>query len=280
MKRILITGNSGYIGSHLTKILNKRPDLELYGLDKTNPLIKIKNFSLNDITADRYDLENIHFDCVIHLAAEVVVGQSVSNPILYYSTNTLGTLNVLERIKTKNFVFASTGAAEGLGSPYGISKRMAEDIVTQYCNDHNLPFTIFRFYNVIGRDEISPTNIDGLFYNLINSCSTGKFKLFGNDYSTKDGTCERDYVHVNEICIALEEAITRSTNQIENLGHGKGHTVQEIVDIFKKVNCVEFEVEICPRRHGDLERSVLSSPSSFMKQQYSIEEVLKINDNL
>jgi UDP-glucose 4-epimerase len=213
---------------------------------------------------------------VIHLAAEVAVGRSVVNPILYYQTNTLGTLNVLKNIKTKNFIFASTGSTEGMNSPYSISKKGAEEIVTQYCTENVIPFTIFRFYNVVGTDGFSPTNPDGLMWNLINAKNTGKFTLFGTDYNTPDGTCVRDYTHVNEICHAVVHGILGPTNQIENLGHGIGTTVKEMIDIFKRVNNCDFEVIDGPRRAGDLERTVLPTPSNYMKHLYTIEDLLKI----
>jgi UDP-glucose 4-epimerase len=277
MTKILITGNSGYIGSHLTQLLSKRPDLELYGLDKSNPIVSIERFSQNDITMPdhfKWQTEDIEFDCVIHLAAEVAVGRSVSNPILYYKTNTMGTLRILQDIKFKRFVHASTGSAGPMNNPYGISKRAAEEIVDQYCTENNIPFTIFRFYNVTGSDSIKPTNPDGLMWNLINAQKTGVFNLFGNDYNTEDGSPVRDYTHVNEICNALEQAINKSTNQIENLGHGVGTSVLQMIELYKTVNNCKFEVNICPRRVGDLERSVLDNPSPFMQKLYTMEELL------
>lgn len=275
MNKILITGNSGYIGSHLSQILTKNNSIEVHGLDKQQPTIPLSKFYLKDIReTNNWDFDE--YDCVIHLAAEVAVGRSVFNPTLYYLTNTLGTLNVLSKIKTKRFVFASTGSAAGLASPYGISKRMAEDIVDQYCKENNIPFTTFRFYNVVGKDGIEPTNPDGLFYSLMLAAKTGKFTLFGDDYNTRDGSCVRDYTHVNEICHAVINGITQSSNGIENLGHGIGTTVKEMVEIFKDVNNCNFETVVGARRSGDLEVSVLDNPSKFMKKLYSINELLKI----
>lgn len=281
MKKVLITGNSGYIGSHLTQLLGKRNDLELYGLDKSKPIVSMERFSWNNITMPGYikwQIENIEFDCVIHLAAEVAVGRSVLNPILYYLTNTLGTLRILRDLKFKRFVHASTGSAGPMNNPYGISKRASEEIVEQYCKEKNVPFTTFRFYNVTGSDGINPTNPDGLMWNLMNAQKTGVFNLFGDDYNTEDGSAVRDYTHVNEICNALEQAIDRSTNQIENLGHGKGTTVKQMIALYKKVNNCEFDVNVCQRRAGDLEKSVLDHPSPFMTQLYSIDELLKVKN--
>ena len=274
--KILITGNSGYVGSHLTKLLGKKKNLKLYGLDKSYPQVAIDTFLYQNITFNQQWNIDEEFDCVIHLAAEVAVGRSVSNPILYYQTNTIGTLNILKNIRTKRFVHASTGSAGPMNNPYGISKRGAEQIVEQYCRESNIPYTIFRFYNVTGTDGINPTNPDGLMWNLINAQKTGTFNLFGDDYDTEDGSAVRDYTHVNEICCSVIEAIDRSTYQIENLGHGVGTTVKQMIDVYKKVNNCDFEVRICPRREGDLECSVLDNPSPFMQKLYTMEDLLKV----
>ena len=278
MKKILITGNSGYIGSHLTQMLQKDSRYEIYGLDKNSPLIEIQKHFYENIRHDfqRWVASDIEFDCVIHMAAEVAVGRSVHNPTLYYQTNTIGTLNVLEKLRYKNFVFASTGSASGMNSPYSISKKAAEEIVEQYCREKSIPFTTFRFYNVVGTDGIPPTNPDGLMWNLIKAKETGKFNLFGNDYNTEDGTCVRDYTHVNEICHGLIQGIEGPTNQIENLGHGVGSTVLQMIDLFKKVNDCDFEVVNVGRRAGDLERTVLPTPSKYMKHLYTMEDLMKI----
>jgi UDP-glucose 4-epimerase len=274
--RILITGNSGYIGSHLSQILLKQQNIIIHGLDKTVPQIPVDLFYNQDINeTSNWNIDQ-EYDCVIHLAAEVSVGISVSNPTEYYITNVLGTLNVLRNIKTQRFIFASTGSAVGLASPYGISKRMAEDIVIQYCTTNQIPFTIFRFYNVVGMEGINPTNPDGLFYKLLESEKLGKFTLFGNDYNTSDGSCVRDYVHVNEICYSVIKCINESSNTIENLGHGVGTTVKEMIDIYKHVNNCDFEVIVGPRRVGDLESSVLDCPSVYMTKIYTLTELLKI----
>ena len=277
MKKILITGNSGYIGSHLTKILTEQNVYELYGLDKDVPKIGITNFVVEDIrNSGEWIYADIEFDCVVHLAAEVAVGRSVLNPTLYYLTNTLGTLNVLKNLKFKRFVHASTGSAGPMNNPYGISKRGAEDVVRQFCTEQNIPYTTFRFYNVTGTDGIEPTNVDGLMWNLMNAQKTGEFNLFGDDYNTEDGSAIRDYTHVNEICYSVIKGIEYSSNQIENLGHGVGTSVKQMIEIYKRVNDCDFTVNICPRRSGDLERSVLDNPSTFMQKLYTIDDLLKV----
>ena len=277
MKKILITGNSGYIGSHLTKILTEQNVYELYGLDKDVPKIGITNFVVEDIrNSGEWIYSDIEFDCVVHLAAEVAVGRSVLNPTLYYLTNTLGTLNVLKNLKFKRFVHASTGSAGPMNNHYGISKRGAEDVVRQFCTEQNIPYTTFRFYNVTGTDGIEPTNVDGLMWNLMNAQKTGEFNLFGDDYNTEDGSAIRDYTHVNEICYSVIKGIEYSSNQIENLGHGVGTSVKQMIEIYKRVNDCDFTVNICPRRSGDLERSVLDNPSTFMQKLYTMDDLLKV----
>jgi UDP-glucose 4-epimerase len=275
MKKILITGCSGYIGSHLVKMLADK--YEVHGLDINVPQANgLREFYQHDIRK-LIDIPT-EFDCVIHLAALVNVGESERMPIQYYITNLNGTMNVINKIKTKNFIFASTGAAEGCGSAYGISKRAAEDVVREYYTQHKpTPYTIFRFYNVIGSDGFAPTNPDGLMHNLMQAKETGEFTIFGTDYGSYDGTCVRDYVHVNEICDALCTAIEKPSNQIECLGHGVGHSVRDIVNLYKKVNNVDFLVKHGPRRKGDLAVSVLDNVSPYMKELYSLEDLLRVS---
>ena len=277
MKKILITGCSGYIGSHLCKMLEN--EYEVHGLDIDEPQAPLNEFYRCDINRQFVIPGDIEYDCVIHLAALVRVGESEVMPIRYYITNLNGTMNVVNKIKTKNFIFASTGAAQNCASAYGISKRAAEDVVREFCTTHRqTPYTIFRFYNVIGSTVVAPTNPDGLMYNLIKAKESGEFTIYGNDYdvSVIDGTCIRDYVHVNEICDALMQAIEKPSNSIECLGHGVGYSVQEIVDLFQKVNECSFDVKYGPRRKGDLPSSVLANVSPYMRNLYTMEDLLKV----
>ena len=281
MKKILVTGCSGYIGSHLCKLLEQ--DYEVYGLDVNKPKHPVKEFFQVDINKPfKTDRE---FDAVVHLAALVNVSESEVIPIMYYITNLNGTMNVLNKIKTENFIFASTGAAALCESAYGISKRAAEDVVTEYCTRHtSTPHTIFRFYNVLGSSSYPPTNPDGLMYKMMESSYTREFTIFGDDYDTPDGTCVRDYVHVDEICEAIKLAIEKPANKVECLGHGVGYTVKEIFDKFLEVNEKALykdtdEAIICkvgPRRKGDIPHSVLEDVSPYMKNLYTIEELLKL----
>lgn len=276
MKKVLITGSSGYIGSHLCKMLEN--EYEVHGLDIDEPQAPLNEFYRCDINRQFAIPGDIEYDAVIHLAALVRVGESEQIPIKYYITNLNGTMNVVNKIKTKNFIFASTGAAQDCSSAYGISKRAAEDVVREYCTLHKQQdYTIFRFYNVVGSDGYEPTNPDGLMYKLIEARDTGVFTVYGNDYDVSpDGTCVRDYVHVNEICDALKQAIEKPSNSVECLGHGVGYTVKEIVNLFQKVNTLDFEVKYGPRRKGDLPSSVLANVSPYMRNLYTMDQLLKI----
>ena len=279
MKKILITGSSGYIGSHLCKMLTGK--YEIHGLDVNDPVVPVDKFYKVDINRlftipDQTD----PYDAVIHLAALTRVGESEQIPIMYYITNLNGTMNVINKIPSNNFIFASTGAAALCESAYGISKRAAEDCVVEFCTNHKPQnYTIFRFYNVIGSSYgIKPTNPDGLMYNLMRSKDTGKFTIYGNDYNTSDGTCVRDYVHVMEICNALAEAIERPANGKENLGHGVGKSVKEMVEQFQQINNCTVDVTYGPRRKGDAAVSVLDNPSIYMRHLYDFQNLLKISE--
>ena len=264
--KILITGSEGYIGQHLVKKLGNVDTLDIKG----NPTYKLDIRTQIDI--------NEQYDVVIHLAALVQVGESVKDPLSYYRTNLIGTLNILDRVKFKHFILASTGAAESLNSPYALSKKACEEVVKQICTSYGLDYTIFRFYNVIGSDGFKPTNPDGLFYALIRAIHSGEFDIYGSDYNTKDGTAVRDYVHVNQICDAIVKAVSHPSNSIECLGTGSGHTVLEIVDAFKEANYVNFNVNMKQRRAGDVERTVLDNPSTYLDNSYELSDLLALKN--
>jgi len=200
----------------------------------------------------------------------------VERPLDYYETNFTGTMNVLRYVSCNNFIFASTGAASNPNSPYGYSKLVAEQCVQEYCQENGIDHTIFRFYNVIGQDGFDPTNPDGLFYNLKRIPETKQIKIYGKDWNTKDGTCVREYVHVNDICRAIIKAIDKSSNSIENLAYGDPRTVKEILSLFLAVNSLDCTAEYLPRRPGDLESTYLPEPSEYMKRHYTYEDMLKI----
>ena len=231
MKKILITGSSGYIGRHLASLLAVyEDDYHLTGVDKMWRKQLCHEFIGQNIL-ENSEIEG-DFDTVIHLAGLVNVGMSMQAPMEYYRNNVIGTLNMLERVNYKHFIFASTGAATDPASPYGMSKLVSE------------------------------------------------FHLYGIDYDMlPDGSAIRDYLHVMEVCQAIKFAVDTpvSDSLIENLGHGKGYSVLEMVEAFKKANNCDFGVKIMQRREGDVARTVLDNVSSYMPlTKISIEEMLKI----
>lgn len=278
MKKILITGSSGYIGRHLCKSLGRE---FVVGLDKVFRTQLAERFIEHDIN-DHGKIWHPDggYDVVVHLAAHVNVGRSMDCPMDYYRNNISGTMAMLENIEYKHFIFASTGSAAYPTSPYATSKLAAESLVREFCGLNGKKSTIFRFYNVVGSEGYEPTNVDGLMYNLMKARDTGEFNLFGTDYHTFDGTCIRDYVHVLEICNAIKYAIEEPgdgcTFRLENLGSGTGYSVKQMIETFKRVNNCEFKVNNMPRRPGDLPESVLPNVSSYMHKIYTIDEMMKV----
>jgi UDP-glucose 4-epimerase len=258
MKKILVTGSSGYIGKHLLQMIDPRYDVIKMRADITQPLPPHS------------------VDTVVHLAALNAVSCSVRTPTAYYETNIFGTINVLRSLECRNFIFASSGSVTGMNSPYAISKKACEDIVHEYCSAHSINYTIFRIYNATGSDGISPTNTFSLRASLEKAVETGVFYIQGTDYDTPDGTCVRDYVHVNEVAAAIKLAIEEPANGIENLAHGVGISIRKIVEIFKKVNDVDFKVVEVARRPGDVACLPPAIPSRYLVKKYEIEELLKL----
>lgn len=263
MKRVLVTGSSGYIGSNLVKRLQQKMTW-IHGLDKnaSGPWHLKGDEFIHQNILDTNQIEG-EFDTVIHLAANVQVGMGQKAMMDYYRTNVVGTMNMLERVDYKNFIFASTCQAQET-NVYGSTKRIAEQIVRQYCELNNKNYTIFRFGNVLGGDNL--TNTDGLLYNLIKAKETGVFNLYG------DGSQRRDYIHVNEICYALQKAIDRPSCVVgaeiqplfEYLGRGELVTVNDCIRAFKKVNDCQFDIVNKPERQGDIHSSHTYEISPYM----------------
>lgn len=277
MPKVLVTGSSGYIGQTLVDMLPS--SYEIHCLDrKVAKVIQPARCYLQDIN-NMEELKD-HYDVVIHLAALVNVKQSTEMPLTYFKTNFGGTLKLLENVDCDHFIFASTGAAENPTSPYAMSKRNAESMIRSYCQIVKKKCTIFRFYNVTGMGVIGPTNPDGLLYNLMKAKETGVFNIYGKKYFTKDGTALRDYIHVKDVCGALIRSMENPSvalmDQIQNLGTGHGHTVLEMANIFKRVNNCDFEIRFLENRVGDLPKSVLLDPSPYFKNNYTIEQMLRI----
>ena len=202
----------------------------------------------------------------------------------YYRNNVMGTMNVLERTSYDTFVFASTCQ---VNEPhvYGKTKLIGEHLVKDYCETKAIPHTIFRFGNVAGSAGYRPTNFDGLMYNLMKAKDTGTFYLYGDDYDTRDGTALRDYIHVMEVCYAIQKAIEVPSCVVgaetypfyEYLGHGVQYTVMECVNAFKKANNCDFEVIVKPRRDGDPDSTDLYVVSPYMlEKRCTLEEMMKV----
>lgn len=265
MLKILVTGSSGYIGSHLCQRLRDR--YQVYALDLKLP----QTTGL----ADYYhvDIRNsfrltTHFDCVIHLAALVNVADSQQQPVNYYQTNVVGTMNVLAGVTTRNIIFASTGAVAAADSVYAVSKQAAEHIVAAADCD----YTIFRIANVLGTAGFAATNTQGLWHKLCHA--NGTFTINGSDYDTVDGTCVRDFVHVEDVCQAIARAVERPANGTECLGSGSGYSVRQVVEAFQQVNNISLRVRYGSRLAGDTAHSVAPTVSSYYKSTHTLAEML------
>jgi len=271
--KILVTGAAGYIGQHLCRMLSLNKEYTVLRTDLDMPSEESGMLYERNIR-DPENFIGLRVDAVVHLAALVRIGESVMQPSEYYETNLQGTINLLRHIDYKNFIFASTGAAGKPNSPYAYSKLCAEQVVKELVPED---YTIFRFFNVIGSEGgIQPTNPDGLFSALIRASKTKRFYLYGDDYYTQDGSAIRDYVHVNDICLAIYRAILKPARGIEHLGYGDTTSVLEMVDAFKRANGVEFEVIHKSRRRGDVESSYCCVGSDYMSRNYTLEEMLVI----
>jgi len=262
--KIAITGSNGYIGSTLVqKLKNSNHDILQIDIDdwdiRTTP---IKNGSPQHWPS---------FDAVVHLAALVKVGESVKRPWDYYDTNINGTQKIITHFPNAKIIFASTGAAFDPTSPYAKSKVAAEDLIRNQCKD----YTIFRFFNVGGG---KPSNPEGLYAATINACESGTFTINGSNYNTKDGTCVRDYVHVDDLCDAIIRAILApgAMSEYEPIGSGKSYTVLEYVNAFLDENGPKFKLEFGPRREGDNESSEVPHMSKFMNPKKTLRDIVKI----
>ncbi len=283
--KILVIGGAGYIGSHLCKLLSKKGH-EISVIDNVSTghrdFLKWGRFydcSLLDRELLTSTISTIKPDIVMHFAAFIEVGESVSDPEKYYVNNVTGTINLLQAMKTagtKTIIFSSTAAVYGVPShpfikeshslsplnPYGKSKLMMESIIQDYHKAYGLNYVIFRYFNAAGADLDSEVGEDHspethLIPNIFLAAS-GKqdaLSLFGDNYDTPDGTCIRDYIHVMDIASAhmlgCEYLLNGNKSRIFNLGNARGFSVKEVID---KVECIiqkKVPYSIKPRREGD-----------------------------
>lgn len=290
--KILITGGAGYIGSHVAKALleaNRHDVVILDNLCKGSmraieALRKIGEFefvqeSLENTPAIEKLFKREKFDAIIHFAAFIEVFESTQNPLKYYLNNTANAMNLIalaNKYGVKDFIFSSTAATYGEPdipqvseetpqnpiNPYGRSKLMVEWVLkdTAAANP-NFKYGILRYFNVagaasdgtIGQNYPNATHLIKVATQTIVG-KRDKMSIFGDDYDTKDGTCIRDYIHVEDLAsahLAVLDYLQSGESAVFNVGYGTGFSVKEVVNEAKKVSGVDFKVEIAPRRAGD-----------------------------
>lgn len=301
-KRILVTGGTGYIGSHTIVELQEKgfdvvviDSLQNSFIGVLNQVEKISGIKPDFFQFDLCDRQalfnffenNSNIHAVIHFAALKAVGESVENPLLYYKNNMLSLMNLLEcmnNFKVNHIVFSSSctvyGQPDSLPvseqapmkkpeSPYGHTKQMAEQILSDVVKACDLNVISLRYFNPIGAHDSAligeyPIGAPNNLVPMITQTAAGireKLLVFGNDYTTKDGSCIRDYIHVVDIAkahvIAIERLLgqkIKSNYEVFNLGTGHGFTVLETIKTFEKIASQKLNYEITKRRSGDVEQ--------------------------
>ena len=285
MTRALVTGGAGHVGSFTARALAARGDAIVVlddlsrghreAVPKGAPLVVA---DLRDRAATEKALASIDFDVVLHFAANAYVGESVRDPRRYWENNVGGTLNLLGLMLdrgVKKFVFSSTCAVYGeppektLGedlphapvNPYGRSKSVIESVLTDYDAAFGLRSFRLRYFNAAGADEQGAIGEDHapethLIPLAIRAARTGKpLSVFGTDWQTPDGTCVRDYVHVEDLAAAHVAAVDRlragDAGGALNLGTGRGTSVREVIESVGRVGGRKVPWEAAPRRPGD-----------------------------
>ncbi len=294
---LLITGGAGYIGGTVTRLLLARGHrVTVYDNlchSRRASIAEGAAFVEGDV-ADRGLLERTmraeRFDGVLHFAALIEAGESMKSPTIYFRNNSLGTLSLMEVMATTGhdrLVFSSTAACYGEPvevpilesaaleptNPYGESKRMVERMLLWMNQIHGLRYASLRYFNVAGA-------VDGYgeahepeshLIPLVLDVALGKrqtIKVFGRDYPTKDGTCVRDYIHVEDLAeahlLALN-ALGEKSRLIYNIGNGKGFSVREVIETARRVTGHPIPVEQCLRREGD--PAVLVASSALIQKE-------------
>lgn len=293
---ILITGGAGYIGAHtlieLIKAGHSAVVVDLLSNSSAEAVERVKKIVGKEIPFHKVDLldeaamrdifKQYKFDAIMHLAGSKAVGESIAKPIKYY-TNNLGSSLVLARLAqefgVKKFIFSSSATVygtpaelplketsrigEGITNPYGQSKFMLEQILTDITvADPELELTILRYFNPVGAHESGTIGEDpnGEPQNLlpyVSQVAVGKLekvKVFGNDYDTPDGTGVRDYIHVVDLARGHVAALDhmKPGASIYNLSTGKGTSVLELITAFSKAACKDIPYEVVDRRPGDI----------------------------
>lgn len=286
---ILVTGGAGYIGSHLVMaLLKKGEDVIVFDsleIGHQETIDTLKDYgNLKFIKGNLKNLDEIRgaflgnkISAVVHFAAYSQVAESVKNPQKYYYNNVYGTLNLLNAMLefgVKQIVFSSTAATYGEPeytpidekhpqipiNPYGNTKLMIEKIMDDYDKAYGLKSVRLRYFNAAGASSDSKIGEwhepeTHLIPNVLNADGSKTFKMFGDDYDTKDGTCVRDYINVEDLADAhikaLEYLADGGQTNYFNLGTNSGNSVKEVFDICEKVMGEKIPLEVCPRREGD-----------------------------
>lgn len=290
--KILITGGAGYIGSHVAKALLEANRHDIVILDNLckgsmraiEALRDAGEFefvqeSLENIPAIEKLFKREKFDAIIHFAAFIEVFESTQNPLKYYLNNTANAMNLIalaNKYGVKDFIFSSTAATYGEPdipqvseetpqnpiNPYGRSKLMVEWVLKDAAAANpNFKYGILRYFNVagaasdgtIGQNYPNATHLIKVATQTIVG-KRDKMSIFGDDYDTKDGTCIRDYIHVEDLAsahLAVLDYLQSGESTVFNVGYGTGFSVKEVVNEAKKVSGVDFKVQIAPRRAGD-----------------------------
>ena len=276
--KILVTGATGYIGSHVCKVLFER-GYEVIGLDirwDQNDITKYcERILVKDVNKTILDQD---YDAVVHLAGLISVEESTKKPAHYYNTNLNGTLNMLGQINyDTHFIFASTAGAFDPQSPYARSKVAAEDVIKEQA-EH---YTIFRFFNVAGSDgENMQQGASTHLIRIAAECATGSrigINIFGTDYDTRDGTCVRDYIHVVDLANAIANAVQNGPKNTpyECIGSGKGYTVKEVIETMKQVSGSNFEVMVAGRREGDPASLSIDNQFDGLEIKHTLEDMCR-----
>lgn len=290
---ILVCGGAGYIGSHMVRYLLEHGH-QVVVLDNLStghaasvPTGRLEVADLLDLASLEAVFARYRFDGVIHFCARSLVGESVTQPYLYYENNVLGTLNLLkamQKAEVSRLVFSSTAAVFGNPdtplideehatrpiNPYGASKLMVERLLADAAVAYGLRSVALRYFNAAGADPQggigeSHQPETHLIPNILRAAlgHGGGLKVFGSDYPTHDGTCVRDYIHVNDLAsahlLALQYMAENDGAHTFNLGNGQGFTVLEVIDAARRVTGQSIDFEQVARRPGDPAVLVASS---------------------
>lgn len=294
MNKWLVTGGAGYIGAHVIKSLLENKfevvvvdDLST-GLERKIPQnIKLYKLNISNTLELTNILKNEKIEGVIHLAAKKAVGESVLNPSLYYQENIGGLISLLEAMShadVKKIVYSSSAAVYGTPkedkvseesvtnpeSPYGETKLVGEWLLKADQQARNVRFISLRYFNVVGagNNELGDTGVNNLIPMVFSAISKNERpQIFGNDYSTKDGTCIRDYIHVEDLAFAhvlAAKKLTENYSEILNIGTGQGYSVKDVMDLIEKVIGEKINYEYVGRRSGDPAQTI-ADPSKALK---------------